>query len=157
MRERSAVRKCGAVSGLALALALGPVPSGAQAPAPPPTPVPGPPAQTMPAQAPEPEKGPNTGRVSLGLGVDFPTDYYFRGILQEDTGTIMQPYGEINFKLLESDGPLSAIVLTPGLWNSWHWGPAPTMPSATSTGRSRPACRWRSSRRPSGRGRSRPR
>ncbi len=29
------------------------------------------------------DKGPNTGRVSLGMGVDFTTHYFFRGILPE--------------------------------------------------------------------------
>jgi hypothetical protein len=126
MRQAVAGRVGAAVGGLGLALGLllAALPCVAQAPPPLPTQPPAPPAQTAPVPAPAPEpKDPNTGRVSLGLGVDFPTDYYFRGILQEDTGTIMQPYGEINFKLLESDGPLSALVLTPGLWNSWHWGP----------------------------------
>jgi hypothetical protein len=74
----------------------------------------------------EEEKAPNTGRVSLTAGVDFPTDYYFRGILQEDHDYIVQPYGEVTFKLLESKGPLTGVALTLGSWNSLHGGPTGT-------------------------------
>jgi hypothetical protein len=78
---------------------------------------------TVGASAEEPkEPAPNTGRISLNAGVDFPTRYYFRGILQEDDGWIVQPYGDVTFKLYESTGPLSALNFTLGVWNSFHGG-----------------------------------
>lgn len=69
------------------------------------------------------EQGPNTGRISLNAGVDFPTSYYFRGILQENQDFIMQPFADITFKLYESKGPLSTLGVTLGTWNSFHGGP----------------------------------
>jgi hypothetical protein len=77
-------------------------------------------AQDKPAE----EKGPNTGAVSILMGMDWTSDYYFRGILQADKGWILQPYGEITFKLLENMGPLNALGLTIGSWNSLHGGPS---------------------------------
>ncbi|MBI2217866.1 MAG: hypothetical protein HYU51_11255 [Candidatus Rokubacteria bacterium] len=67
--------------------------------------------------------GPNTGRISLGAGIDVPTDYYFRGIVQETEDVIVQPYAEITFKLLKNAGPLTGMGLTLGTWNSLHGGP----------------------------------
>jgi hypothetical protein len=69
------------------------------------------------------EKGPNTGRVSLGLGADWASAYYFRGIANvQNGGSNVQPYAEINFKLLENMGPLSSLVITPGIWNNFQYG-----------------------------------
>lgn len=80
-------------------------------------------AQDKPAaDKPAEEKGPNTGRVSLSAGVDFPTDYYFRGIFQEDDNYIIQPYGEVGFKLFESSGVLNDVSFVLGTWNSLHGG-----------------------------------
>jgi hypothetical protein len=75
-----------------------------------------------PADAAE-EPAPNTGRLSLSAGVDFPTDYYFRGIVQETEDYIIQPYAELTIKLFESKTPLTALALTLGTWNSLHGGP----------------------------------
>jgi hypothetical protein len=73
------------------------------------------------AQAPA---GPNTGRISIAGGVDFPTDYYFRGIVQETEDAIVQPYLNLTVKLYEADqGVLTGINATAGIWNSLHWGP----------------------------------
>jgi hypothetical protein len=77
--------------------------------------------EAKPEAKPE-EKGPNTGAVSVLGGMDWTTDYYFRGILQADSGWILQPYGEITFKVLENLGPLNALGLTLGTWNSLHGG-----------------------------------
>lgn len=64
---------------------------------------------------------PNTGKLSLLLGNDITTAYFFRGILQERDGFITQPYGEIGLKLYESEsGPLSSLSLFGGVWNSIH-------------------------------------
>jgi hypothetical protein len=73
--------------------------------------------------APPAEAKPNTGRVSLSAGVDWTTDYYFRGIRQEDEDWIFQPYGDITFKLVEGTPALGNLGLTVGLWNSLHGGP----------------------------------
>jgi hypothetical protein len=82
------------------------------------------------------DKGPNTGRLSFTGGIDFPTDYFFRGIVQErdsflEDNYIVQPYGDLTFKLWEGAGPLSAVGLTFGLWNSLHGGPSGVEGSAS--------------------------
>ena len=43
--------------------------------------------------------GPNSGKLSLTAGADITTAYFFRGILQERNGFIMQPYAELNLNL----------------------------------------------------------
>lgn len=69
------------------------------------------------------EKGPNAGRVALLLGADWASAYYFRGIVSEQNGgNNVQPYAEIGFKLLDNVGPLSSLVIAPGIWNNWHYG-----------------------------------
>ena len=84
-------------------------PAAAQTPAPTPAPTPPP---------------PNTGRISIAGGVDFTTDYYFRGIVQETEDLIMQPYFNLTLKLFEADeGVLTGVNFTTGIWNSLHWGP----------------------------------
>ena len=99
--------------------------------APPPAPAPAPAQQIEiqtqgPAATPAPvaaEKGPNTGRVSLLMGVDWASAYYFRGIANEQNGgNNVQPYGEVGFKLLENMGPLTSLVIAPGIWMNWHYG-----------------------------------
>ncbi|HXG05071.1 MAG TPA: hypothetical protein VNO23_16870, partial [Candidatus Binatia bacterium] len=82
-----------------------------------------PPPTAPAAPAPPPPAGPNTGRISLSAGIDAPTDYYFRGIVQETEDYILQPYGEVTFKLVERAGPMSNLGFTLGLWNSLHGGP----------------------------------
>lgn len=68
--------------------------------------------QTMP---------PNTGLLSFAGGVDFVTQYVFRGITQENQGLIAQPYGNVTAKLYEStDGPIQNISINAGIWNSMH-------------------------------------
>ena len=64
----------------------------------------------------------NTGRISLNLGVDWVTEYFFRGIAQQVGGANFQPYGSVAFKLVEHAGPLTALTATPGIWNNWHAG-----------------------------------
>ena len=69
------------------------------------------------------EKGPNTGRIAISAGVDFPTDYYFRGIVQETSDYIIQPYGDLTFKLWDGVPAFGSLALTIGTWNSLHGGP----------------------------------
>jgi hypothetical protein len=80
-------------------------------------------AQDKPAEATPEAKGPNTGRIALSAGVDFPTDYYFRGIVQETEDYIIQPYGELTFRLYEGGGAFTNLGFTLGTWNSLHGGP----------------------------------
>jgi hypothetical protein len=75
---------------------------------------------TVAAQA---DKGPNTGRISISAGTDVTTDYYFRGIIQETRDYIVQPYGELTFKLWDGVPAFSDLALTFGTWNSLHGGP----------------------------------
>lgn len=71
---------------------------------------------TAPAYA-----GPNSGKVAFSVGYDFTTAYFFRGILQERRGLIMQPYGEINVNLYaDEEGPVTGLTLIAGMWNSIH-------------------------------------
>ncbi|HEX2483488.1 MAG TPA: hypothetical protein VHQ69_16545, partial [Methylomirabilota bacterium] len=83
-----------------------------------------PPATPAPEARPAVEaKGPNTGRVSISAGVDWTSAYFFRGIKQETEDLILQPYGELTFKLLDDAGALTSLSLTAGMWNSLHTGP----------------------------------
>jgi hypothetical protein len=70
------------------------------------------------AQAQEME-GPNTGKVSLNAGVDYYSEYWFRGIAQENQGLIVQPYADVSLNLIENeDYTLDGYF---GAWNSWHF------------------------------------
>jgi hypothetical protein len=66
---------------------------------------------------------PNSGRVSLNLGADWASAYYFRGIANvQNGGSNVQPYAEVGFKLLDNVGPLSSLTLSPGIWNNFQYG-----------------------------------
>jgi hypothetical protein len=87
-------------------------------------------AQAPPAPAPAPaaateekKEEKNTGRISISGGIDFPTAYFFRGIKQETDGYIIQPYGDLTFKLWDGVPAFSNLALTIGTWNSLHGGP----------------------------------
>jgi hypothetical protein len=63
--------------------------------------------------------GPNAGKLSLTAGADITTAYFFRGILQERNGFILQPYAELNLNLHSSEeGPITSFTLIGGSWNS---------------------------------------
>jgi len=67
----------------------------------------------------------NTGKFSISGGVDITTAYFFRGILQERDGFIIEPYGELGWALYrgESDdgkGDWSGLSLFGGTWASLH-------------------------------------
>ena len=59
------------------------------------------------------EAAPNSGMLGFSAGVDFVSDYYFRGIIQETGGFIAQPFLDASMSL----GPVS---ITAGTWNSLH-------------------------------------
>jgi hypothetical protein len=61
--------------------------------------------------------------VSLSLGADWASAYYFRGIANvQNGGSNVQPYAEVGFKLLENQGPLTALTFAPGIWNNFQYG-----------------------------------
>lgn len=67
------------------------------------------------------EEGPD---LSVDLGIDFTTAYFFRGIFQENQGIIAQPYAEIGLNLWKGEGKLSSVDGFIGIWNSVHEGPS---------------------------------
>lgn len=72
-----------------------------------------------PVQAQEGPAPVNTGKVSWTLGADVATQYWFRGMAQENQGLILQPYADVTFGLLgEGDFTLDAYL---GTWNSLHY------------------------------------
>lgn len=74
-------------------------------------------------------KGPSADRVSLLLGVDWASAYYFRGIVNEQSGgNNVQPYAELGFTLMDHVGPLTSLVIAPGMWNNWHYGGGALVP-----------------------------
>ena len=56
----------------------------------------------------------NEGNVSVATGIDFVSDYYFRGIVQETGGFIAQPFIEAGLTLNDN------VSITGGTWNSLH-------------------------------------
>lgn len=61
--------------------------------------------------------------VSGSLGVDFTTEYLFRGIAQEDQDLIAQPSLELAFRTYETPAKDVTLDVTLGTWNSLHGGP----------------------------------
>src|SRR4029453_16799529 len=64
------------------------------------------------------ELEPETSPFSAQLNLDITNAYYYRGILQEDTGVIVQPSANFTINLLHHDGfKIDALL---GAWNSFH-------------------------------------
>lgn len=57
------------------------------------------------------------------FGIDFTTQYFFRGLQQENQGIIAQPWFDLGYALVDGDEQLRRLDLTFGLWNSLHDGP----------------------------------
>jgi len=75
---------------------------------------------TVHVQAQEEAPAINNGSVSFTIGADVVTEYWFRGIQQENQGFILQPYADVNFALMSNeDFTLDGYF---GVWNSLHWG-----------------------------------
>ena len=55
----------------------------------------------------------NDGNVSMSAGTDITNQYYFRGIIQETSGFIMQPF-------LDASISVGNASITAGTWNSLH-------------------------------------
>lgn len=71
---------------------------------------------------------PNDGGVSFTMGLDGSHAYFFRGIRQETTGIILQPYFDATFTLFDGGEGLNSVGLTVGQWNSVH-SSAGTLPN----------------------------
>jgi hypothetical protein len=70
-----------------------------------------------PALAQDEDTSPISGIVQL----DVTNAYYFRGILQEREGVILQPWAELYFNLYSSeDGFIRDVTIGAGAWNSFH-------------------------------------
>ena len=66
---------------------------------------------------------PNPGNLTVTGGLDFPTTYMFRGILQEtDPKLTMWPFVDLGYSFFSGDGALKSAGVNVGLWNSLHTG-----------------------------------
>ena len=65
---------------------------------------------------------PNTGAISLSAGIDFTTQYNFRGVNLQDQGFIAHPWAEITAKVWEGDTipGVEGIALKVGTWSSFQ-------------------------------------
>ena len=76
----------------------------------------------------------NSGMASFATGTDFSHAYFFRGIVQERSGFIAQPYMDMTFSLFEGTEGLNSVTFTIGQWNSLHTGPSGNDGPATNVG-----------------------
>jgi hypothetical protein len=61
-------------------------------------------------------------RVSVAGGIDVRNAYMFRGVRQDDTGTITWPSAEVGLRLRAADRGLASARVRVGTWNSLHSG-----------------------------------
>jgi hypothetical protein len=73
-------------------------------------------AQT-PAAATPPD--PNTGALTFTGGLDVPTKYVFRGLVQEaDSKLTLFPYGDLGIAFYSGDGAVKSASVNFGVWNA---------------------------------------
>jgi uncharacterized protein Gcw-chp len=60
----------------------------------------------------------NSGKVAFSLGFDVVTEYWYRGLGQENQGLILQPWIDVTFELLSNDD--LTVTGSVGTWNSIH-------------------------------------
>jgi hypothetical protein len=66
---------------------------------------------------------PNPGAITFTGGLDAPSVYVFRGILQEaDPKLTLWPYGDIGLALASGDGGVKSVGLNFGVWHSLQTG-----------------------------------
>jgi hypothetical protein len=66
---------------------------------------------------------PNPGALTVTGGVDVPSVYLFRGLLQEsDPKLTLWPYIDLGATLASGDGGVKSVAVNVGLWNSLHTG-----------------------------------
>ena len=64
-------------------------------------------------------RGAAQNRYAKGAwGIDLTNQYFFRGILQENQGLIVQPWAEIGYDLYESEDAVRDLDAKFGFWNS---------------------------------------
>ncbi len=61
--------------------------------------------------------------VRGAFGADFASQYFFRGIVQENQGLILQPWVKLGYRLYDGNEALHDVDLMFGSWNSVHDGP----------------------------------
>lgn len=62
---------------------------------------------------------PNTGALTFTGGIDMPSKYVFRGIVQEaDSKLTLFPYGDLGIALYSGDGGLKSASVNVGVWNA---------------------------------------
>jgi len=81
------------------------------------------------------DEAPPRSILSASVTLDYVNQYFFRGIVQETSGLILQPGFELEFALFESPDALEGIALTLGTWNSIHSGPSGDRQLATGVSR----------------------
>jgi hypothetical protein len=75
-------------------------------------------AQQAPAAA-----DPNPGAITFTGGLDVPTKYVFRGLVQEaDSKLTLFPYGDIGIALFSGEGGVKSASVNFGVWNSLNTG-----------------------------------
>lgn len=57
--------------------------------------------------------------ITGDVGLDVTSAYYFHGLLQQGSGSILQPYGNLYFKVSEG-GAFDSVSVDVGIWNSFH-------------------------------------
>lgn len=76
-------------------------------------------AQTPAPAAPPADPDPNTGALTFTGGLDVPTKYVFRGIVQEaDSNLTLFPYGDVGFALFSGEGAIKSASVNVGVWNA---------------------------------------
>lgn len=66
---------------------------------------------------------PNPGAITFTGGLDAPSVYVFRGIVQErDPKLTLWPYGDIGLALASGDGGVKSVGLNVGVWHSLQTG-----------------------------------
>ena len=73
-------------------------------------------------------------KVSASAGTDFSHAYFFRGIAQERSGLVAQPYVDMTFSVFEGTEGLNSVTFTIGQWNSLHTGPSGSDGPAANVG-----------------------
>jgi hypothetical protein len=67
-------------------------------------------------------QGLNQGRITFTGGLDFTNAYMFRGLLQDDTRVILQPFIDAAADLYSSNTDVNRVTVHLGTWNSLHTG-----------------------------------
>jgi hypothetical protein len=93
-------------------------PASAQTQPPPPQPPAPKPAPPAPPAPPEPAD-PNSGALTFTGGLDVPSKYVFRGIVQEaDSKLTLFPYGDLGIAFYSGDGGIKSASVNFGVWNA---------------------------------------